>query len=41
MQYRVKLKDRKLLKDVLVRFEYSQFSKPDVEVKADEVKPKS
>ncbi|MBK7803674.1 MAG: hypothetical protein IPJ55_13605 [Chloracidobacterium sp.] len=40
-QYRVKLKYRKLLKDVLVRFEYSQFSKPDVEVKADEVKPKS
>ncbi len=39
-QYRLKVKERRLIKDVSVAFEYSDFSKPDVEVKADDVKPK-
>ncbi len=40
-QYRLKVKERRLVKDVTVEFEYSDFSRPDVEVKADDVKPKS
>ena len=37
-QYRVRVKDRQTQKEVKVTFEYSKFSKPDVEVKSGEVK---
>jgi hypothetical protein len=37
-QYRVRVKDRQVVKEAKVTFEYSKFSKPDVEVKSGEIK---
>jgi hypothetical protein len=39
LQYRVKLKELQATKDISVTFDYSKFSKPDVEVKSGDVKP--
>lgn len=37
-QYRVRVKDGQVVKEAKVTFEYSKFSKPDVEVKSGEIK---
>ena len=39
LQYRVRLKDREVVKDTRIVFEYGKFTQPDVEVKG-EVKDK-
>lgn len=37
-QYRARIKDRKMIKEAEVTFRYGNFSRPDIEVKADDVK---
>lgn len=39
-QYRVKMKDRMAIREMKITFEYGKFSRPEVEVKSGEVKPR-